>query len=187
MATPKTTHGTDHLIGFLLRRRSWDHGRRWVLFHSLETAWRTKNARLHVANKKSEVQSKALDKALNALAKFELDSYSTNAKDWGDVIRWVLPTAKVDFLLKDLNEETRDASKVLDNLHTSYATGPGSCLCISPNSNSLELLLTIGLLNVNRLLCEWFWFAEWRFSAYEITLRRISNFLIRASLKNWSP
>ena len=65
------------------------------------------NARLKVAdkNKKSEVQSKALVKALNALAKFELDSYSMNDKDWGDMIRWVLPAAKVDFLVKDLKKK----------------------------------------------------------------------------------
>ncbi len=45
---------------------------------------------------------KELEKALSALEKFELDSQSMTDKDWGDVIRWVLPAANVDFRLKDL-------------------------------------------------------------------------------------
>ena len=45
---------------------------------------------------------KVLDKAQTALLKFEIDAASLTDKDWGDVIRWVLPEAKVDFLLKDL-------------------------------------------------------------------------------------
>ena len=45
-----------------------------------------------------------LDKAQTALLKFEFDAASLTEKDWGDVIRWVLPEAKVDFLLKDLKK-----------------------------------------------------------------------------------
>jgi hypothetical protein len=63
------------------------------------------NARLKVANKKNEAQSKVLEKALSALEKFELDSQSMTDKDWGDVIRWVLPAANVDFRLKDLKKK----------------------------------------------------------------------------------
>jgi hypothetical protein len=59
------------------------------------------NAQLKVANKKNEAQSKTLEKARSALVKFEFDSGSMNDKDWGDVPRWVLPEAKVDFQLKD--------------------------------------------------------------------------------------
>ena len=56
------------------------------------------NVQLKVANKKTaEAQSKMLEKAWSALVKFEYDRCSMNDKDWGDVIRWVLPEAKVDF------------------------------------------------------------------------------------------
>ena len=50
---------------------------------------------------KNEAQSKGLEKALSALEKFESDSQSMTDKDWGDVIKWVLPAANVDFCLKD--------------------------------------------------------------------------------------
>jgi hypothetical protein len=61
-------------------------------------------ARVKVADKKSEAMLKVLDKAQTALLKFEFDAASLTEKDWGDVIRWVLPEAKVDFLLKDLKK-----------------------------------------------------------------------------------
>jgi hypothetical protein len=70
------------------------------------------NARLKIANKKSEAQSKMLDKALRALEKFELHSHSMTDKDWGDVIRWVLPAANVDFLLKDLKKKDEIMAKL---------------------------------------------------------------------------
>ena len=70
------------------------------------------NARLKVANKKSEAQLRALEKAQSALDKFELDSGSMNDKDWGDVIRWVLPQAKVDFLLTDLKKKDKILAKL---------------------------------------------------------------------------
>ncbi len=63
------------------------------------------NARLKVANKKSEAQIRTLEKAHSALAKFQVNSNSLNDKDWGDVIRWVLPEVKFDFLLKDLKKK----------------------------------------------------------------------------------
>ena len=59
------------------------------------------NAQLKVANKKNEAQSKTLEMARSALVKFKFDSGSMNDKDWGDMARWVLPEAKVDFQLKD--------------------------------------------------------------------------------------
>jgi hypothetical protein len=55
---------------------------------------------------KNEAQSKGLEKALSALEKFESDSQSMTDKDWGDVIKWVLPAANVDFCLKDLKKRT---------------------------------------------------------------------------------
>ena len=71
------------------------------------------NARLKIASKKSEAQSKMLEKALRALEKFELHtSHSMTDKDWGDVIRWVLPAANVDFLLKDLKKKDEIMAKL---------------------------------------------------------------------------
>ena len=58
------------------------------------------------------------------MVKFELDNHSMTEMDWGDVIRWViLPPAKVDPLLKDLEKKddiplgkTRNTFEVLDNI-----------------------------------------------------------------------
>jgi hypothetical protein len=66
---------------------------------------------------------KALDNAQTALLKFEFDAASLVEKDWGDVIRWILPEAKVDFLLKDLNKrsnpgKTCNTATCVDNLHS---------------------------------------------------------------------
>ena len=79
-------------------------------------------ARQRVANKKDEAHHKALEKAQNALVKFELDSASMNDKDWGDVIRWVLPEAKVVYLLKDLKKKEQILAKLqtLPNEWTTY-------------------------------------------------------------------
>jgi tRNA A58 N-methylase Trm61 len=80
------------------------------------------NAQLKVANKKNEAQSKTLEKARSALVKFEFDSGSMNDKDWGDVIRWVLPETKVDFLLIDLKKKEDILAKLatLPNSWTTY-------------------------------------------------------------------
>ena len=79
-------------------------------------------ARLLVTNKKSEAQLKSLDKAQKALEKYNIDENSLNDKDWGDVIRWVLPEAKVDFLLKDLKRKDQILTKLasLPNEWTTY-------------------------------------------------------------------
>jgi hypothetical protein len=79
-------------------------------------------ARLQVARKKNELQSKALDKAQQALKKYQTDEGTLNEKDWGDVIRWVLPEAKVTFLLKDLKKKEQILAKLatLPNHWTSY-------------------------------------------------------------------
>jgi hypothetical protein len=56
---------------------------------------------------------KALDKAQTALLKFEVDAASLTEKDcWGNVIRWVLPEAKVEFLLKDLKMREQILAKL---------------------------------------------------------------------------
>ena len=79
-------------------------------------------ARLKVADKKSEAQLKALEKARAALAKYEFDAQSLTEKDWGDVVRWVLPEAKVPFLLKDLKKREQILAKLatLPNDWTTY-------------------------------------------------------------------
>ena len=54
-------------------------------------------ARLKVADKKSEAQSKTLDKAQTVLLIYQFDPQSLTEMDWGNVSRWVLPEAKVEF------------------------------------------------------------------------------------------
>jgi hypothetical protein len=53
-----------------------------------------------------------LEKAVSALDKFELHNYSMTDKDWVDVIRWLLPAANVDFLLKDLRKKNEIMAKL---------------------------------------------------------------------------
>jgi hypothetical protein len=72
---------------------------------------------------KNETASKVLDNAQTALLKFEFDAVSlTDSKDWGDVIRWVLPEAKVEFRLKNLKKQGQILAKFATFLHkwTSY-------------------------------------------------------------------
>ncbi len=69
-------------------------------------------ARLRVANKKSVVHLKTLEKAQLALKKYQTDGLSLNEKDWGNVVRWVLPEAKVTFLLKDLKKKEQMLAKL---------------------------------------------------------------------------
>ncbi len=69
-------------------------------------------ARLKVADKRSVAQLKTLDKAQTALLKDQFDPQSITEKDWGDVIRWVLPEAKVEFLLKELKKKDQILAKL---------------------------------------------------------------------------
>jgi hypothetical protein len=69
-------------------------------------------ARLRVADKKNEAQAKTLEKAQAALTKYKFNSVSLTDKDWGDVVRWVLPEAKVQFLLKDLKKRDQIVAKL---------------------------------------------------------------------------
>jgi hypothetical protein len=84
------------------------------------------NARLKIVNKKNEAHSKMLERALIALEKYEFDAQSMNDKDWGDVIRWVLPAANVDFRLKDLKKKADILVKLatLPRCWTSYIPRP---------------------------------------------------------------
>jgi hypothetical protein len=91
--------------------------------------------RLKAADKKSEAQLKSSEKAQTVLLKYKLDPQSLTEKDWGDVIRWVLPEAKVEFLLKNLKEGTnpgkaRNFASRLDHLYTSQR-----CSSCRPNTN----------------------------------------------------
>jgi hypothetical protein len=53
-----------------------------------------------------------MEKAQTVLLKNELDPQSLTEKDWGDVIRWVLPEAKIEFLLKNLKKREQILAKL---------------------------------------------------------------------------
>ncbi len=65
---------------------------------------------------------KVLDKAQTALLKFEFDAVSFTDKDWGDVIRWVLPEAKVEFRLKDLKKQEQILAQLATFLPHKWTT-----------------------------------------------------------------
>ncbi len=54
--------------------------------------------------------------------KYKFDVQSLTENDWGDVVRWVLPEAKVPFLLKDLKKRDQILAKrgTLPNDWTTY-------------------------------------------------------------------
>jgi hypothetical protein len=68
--------------------------------------------RANTENKKNEAQLKALESAETALAKYEFNAESLSEMDWGDIIRWVVPEAKVAFLLKDLKKKDQILAKL---------------------------------------------------------------------------
>jgi hypothetical protein len=51
-----------------------------------------------------------------------LSNWSLTDKDWGDIVRWVLPEAKVPFFLKDLKKRDQILAKLatLPNDWTTY-------------------------------------------------------------------
>jgi hypothetical protein len=71
------------------------------------------NARLLVVNKKSEARVKILGDAQTASHKYNADENSLNDKEWGDIVRWVLPEAKIDFPLKDLKRKDQILTKLV--------------------------------------------------------------------------
>ncbi len=56
------------------------------------------------------------------LVKYKFDVQSLTKKDWGNVVRWVLPEAKVPFLLKHLKKREQILAKLatLPNDWTTY-------------------------------------------------------------------
>jgi hypothetical protein len=79
-------------------------------------------ARLKVVDKKTQANLKALEKAQIAMERYTVDGNSLSDKDWGDIVRWVLPEANVTFLLKDLKKKDQIVAKLatLPNDWTSY-------------------------------------------------------------------
>ena len=91
-----------------------------------------KDARLKIVEKKAQASAKALQKAQQALEKYLLNENSLNEKDWGDVIRWVLPEAKVEFLLKDLKKKEQIVAKL--------ATLPNNWVTYIPNAAAVPVV-----------------------------------------------
>jgi uncharacterized protein YecT (DUF1311 family) len=79
-------------------------------------------ARTNTAYKKNEAQLKTLDQAQAALAKHEKDAGSLTEMEWGEIVCWVLPVAKVPCLLKDLKKREQILAKLesLPNAWTTY-------------------------------------------------------------------
>jgi hypothetical protein len=93
--------------------------------------------RLKVVAKKTNANVIALQKAQQALAKYSTNNDSLNDKDWGDVVRWVLPEAKVDFLLKDLKKKEQIIAKL--------ATLPHNWVTYIPNAANVTPILATGV------------------------------------------
>ena len=93
-------------------------------------------ARTNAVNKKGEAQLKTKEKAQAALAKHNIDAGSLTDKDWGDIVRWVLPEAKVPFLLKDLKKRDQILAKLatLPNDWTTYIPPKGVVPIIPPTT-----------------------------------------------------
>ena len=73
-------------------------------------------------SKKNEAQVKTLSKAQTTLEKYNADENALNDKDWGDVVRWVLPAAKVDHLLQDLKRKDQILQKLASHLPREWTT-----------------------------------------------------------------
>ena len=93
--------------------------------------------RLKVVAKKMNASTIALQKAQQALAKYATNNDSLNDKDWGDVVRWVLPKAKVNFLLKDLKKK--------EQLLAKRATLPHHWTTYFPNAADVTAIPAIGV------------------------------------------
>ena len=93
--------------------------------------------RLKVVAKKTNASIIALQRAQQALAKYSTNNDSLNDKDWGDVVRWVLPEAKVDFLLKDLKKKEQIIAKL--------ATLPRNWVTYIPNAANVAAILATGV------------------------------------------
>ena len=87
---------------------------------------------MRIVEKKTQASTKVLEKAQKALEKYQANENSLNDKDWGDVVRWVLPAAKVEFLLKDL--------KGKDQIVAKLATLPNEWVTYIPNATTLPVV-----------------------------------------------
>jgi hypothetical protein len=92
-------------------------------------------ARLKIVEKKMQTNTKALQKAQQALEKYQANKNSLNDKDWGDVVRWVLPEAKVEFLLKDLKKKEQIIAKL--------ATLPNDWVTYIPNAAAVPAVAAL--------------------------------------------
>lgn len=93
--------------------------------------------RLKVVAKKTNASNAALQKAQTALAKYLANNDSLSDKDWGEVVRWVLPEAKVEFLLKDLKKKEQIIAKL--------ATLPRNWVTYIPNAAEVMPIVGAGV------------------------------------------
>ncbi|KAI2510989.1 hypothetical protein MHU86_3461 [Fragilaria crotonensis] len=93
-------------------------------------------ARTNTANKKNEAQLKTLDRAQAALTKYEADTGSLTEKEWGEIVRWVLPAASVPYLLKDLKKRDQILAKLetFPNAWTTYIPRREVAVIIPPTT-----------------------------------------------------
>ncbi len=74
-------------------------------------------------------QTKLLENAQHALVKYRTqDSSTLTNKDWGDIVRWVLPEAKVPGLMRNLKNRDAIIAKLatgtLERDWTTYIPSP---------------------------------------------------------------
>ena len=83
-----------------------------------------------VAKEKEDANNKKLEKAQIALEKYHSNVHSLTDKDWGDVLRWVLPAAGVSFLVKDYKKKEAIIAKLnsLSKPWTSFIPPRGATL-----------------------------------------------------------
>ena len=77
-------------------------------------------------------QTKLLENAQHALAKYRTqDSSTLTNKDWGDIVRWVHPEAKVPGLMRDLKNRDAIIAKLatLERDWTTYIPSPPPIEC----------------------------------------------------------
>ncbi|KAI2497544.1 hypothetical protein MHU86_16947 [Fragilaria crotonensis] len=81
-----------------------------------------------VSQNRLDRQAKLLANAQTALQKFRTAGaiMSMTDKDWGDVVRWVLPEAKVSGLMRDLKKKEAMIAKLatLERDWTTYIPAP---------------------------------------------------------------
>ena len=75
-------------------------------FFCLQTQLAGEAAKVAAAEqKKDEARVKLLQKARSALRKYHTNVNSLTDKDWGDVLRWVMPAAGVTVVLKNFKKK----------------------------------------------------------------------------------